>query len=149
MCSQKSGQQTKSLNPIKFPESPEKKSGGTHTSAACTTMCNTLPQNVGHSAGQCTPESRKRLQSYPSLKFKEPQREGCSSYCDQRRSKGGRRRKSNPTCRSNYHLTEKFQVQEFVQPIGAHSERAKDNYRGPGKHCLWGRDRMFNSRSHN
>ena len=77
-----------------------------------------------------------------------PKREMCSNSCDLCRSKGRRRKKSSPAYCSNYHLTEELQVQGFVQLIEAHCERAKDSYKGPGKHCFHGRNKMVNNRSH-
>ena len=65
------------------------------------------PQNQGRDPRVVPTESSKK--STPK-----PQRERCSSSCNLCRSRGKRRRESSPAYRSNYHLTEKLQVQEFV-----------------------------------
>ena len=50
----------------------------------------------------------------PKKPTPEPQGEGYSSGCHLRRSRGRRSGKASPTCRSDYHLVGKFQVQELV-----------------------------------
>ena len=77
----------------------------------------------------------------------DPQREGCSSGGDLRGSRGRRRRKSSPACRSNYHFAAKLQIQKFVWLVGAYSKGKKDSHGDSSEHCLQGRSRMLISRS--
>ena len=70
MCFQTNELQMEFLNPIKSPKSPLK-NGETHISAVCITMYSMPPQNVGHSADQCTTESEKEPLSYPNQRCKE------------------------------------------------------------------------------
>ena len=71
MCSWINGLQMGSSSPIKFLEIPLRNSRRTYIFVVCIIICNTLPQNDGHSIDQCTTESEKELFSCPSQKCKE------------------------------------------------------------------------------
>ena len=59
-------------------------------------------------------DSRTILVSGSKKPTPKPQREGCTSGNDLRRSRERRRRKSSPACRSNYHFIAKLHIQKFV-----------------------------------
>ena len=77
-CSQINGLQMGFSRPTKFPGNPPKRNEGTRV---YTIMCNTLPQNAGHSADQCISESKKELSSYLTQKSKETHSQTQSKAC--------------------------------------------------------------------